>query len=825
MEELLDVADADLYRRNPFRILDLPANASARDIQRRENRMQMEAKLGTRPASTSGNPLQLTPAADAEAVRAALERLRRPIERFLTEIFWFWPQGGTTDIGLAALASGNIDAAVAHWTGEGARTDPTTAEHNLAVLYHLLVLDDETAVPGGARAISPSRIETAWKKAFANWRSVIARPEFWMALDARAKALGDVRLTPALVQDIRTAFPSALLRINTRLAFAAADRNDQASVRRNIAATFAAGLGEDSSPSALREALQPVRVRLKQEMDAAKARWLSKPHRGAVVIAEMEAACKRELEVVTIVLAAIPAAASGEFSALHKSLLDSLADTMLVGQIAYTNKTNDWAEGIRILDRALAHASGEAMRERLANNIVILKKNATLGNDWCAPGYWDLPEATIDQLEAARKRMDGGDCEGALRSLIALDFAAIGKPLRRAVSHCLSMWALHEFNGAMSDYSQPTKVRDMLWSNVRANTSLIVNRPTPTMGFLHPPCPVCSGRNYTSWINFKFRDVPMWMCASCSAEDDRQLEEQKRKFRPRGAGVLARVSLASEVDPADSGVREMHASLLKACNNFGGITADVAALKRQLGVKGAERAVVEYTFEGRPEDLVCHFCTTNRPAADCAITVPVWGDMRRAPGLFGEQVTVKRGQLAIPRCQHCRDAHRNVAPATREWEGLRSRAAEDARRRSTGRALSFSRRSMAWAAVCGTLVWLPLRSQTIRLPVLDASGLGRFAPLAAGMAIAIVLATLLALVGRGHARKVAVAVTAADDAFLAATPRPKLPENIKPESSFESFPRVAWLCEHGWAFGQESQTQAGENGPQQLRKAATGLVT
>ena len=136
-EPLLELASPAVYRRNLFRVLGLPITATAKDVQREQNRRRMQEKLGIAAANGSRGPLDLDPPPTEEDIRGAMERLNRPIDRLLDEIFWFWPTNGDSadDPALEALQQGDVKEAADIWMGLARDTrDGHIATHNLAVL-------------------------------------------------------------------------------------------------------------------------------------------------------------------------------------------------------------------------------------------------------------------------------------------------------------------------------------------------------------------------------------------------------------------------------------------------------------------------------------------------------------------------------------------------------------------------------------------------------------------------------------------------------------------------------------------------------------------
>src|SRR5271166_320040 len=88
---LIEVAQLDLYRRNPFRITGLVVNASAKAISKHADRLKMMAELGQ---GQGANPaaFALDPPPSVDQIREAMQRLKDPEARVIDEFFWFWPE-------------------------------------------------------------------------------------------------------------------------------------------------------------------------------------------------------------------------------------------------------------------------------------------------------------------------------------------------------------------------------------------------------------------------------------------------------------------------------------------------------------------------------------------------------------------------------------------------------------------------------------------------------------------------------------------------------------------------------------------------------------
>jgi hypothetical protein len=262
-ESLLQAIGPDLYRVNGFRLAQLTSDASQRDVARRLEKIAMLAKLDGAAEQTRG-PLALTPPPSVDAVRAAVERLRDPEARLLDEFFWFWQETGATDDALASLAHGDVAAARKQWQESGS----AVAQHNLAVLAHLLALDLECR----SLALAPGRTldsflcrlrDQAWTTAWQSWQATLQAQEFWDHFRERIRELNEPQLPEALATDFRRALPVTLLGINAQLAVQWAERRLPLEAARHRDLLKRSGLDALDGEEALRRALRPVRERIK----------------------------------------------------------------------------------------------------------------------------------------------------------------------------------------------------------------------------------------------------------------------------------------------------------------------------------------------------------------------------------------------------------------------------------------------------------------------------------------------------------------------------------------------------------------------------------
>jgi hypothetical protein len=268
-ESLFKAIGPDLYRVNAFRLAQLPANATQRDVTRRLEKIKMLAKFGEVSDQPRGS-LALNPPPDFDTVRVAIERLRDPETRLVDEFFWFWPESLTSeapDAALADLERGDVAAARKRWLEQLTRAPASAVvPHNLAVLAHLLALDLEARALAAGRALDSFLCrmrDQAWGDAWKYWKNVLEAEAFWDRFRERLRELNEPQLPESLVDEFRRGLPVALLGINAGLAVKWAEMRLPLEAARHRRLLQTSALDSIDIDEALRRALRPVRERIK----------------------------------------------------------------------------------------------------------------------------------------------------------------------------------------------------------------------------------------------------------------------------------------------------------------------------------------------------------------------------------------------------------------------------------------------------------------------------------------------------------------------------------------------------------------------------------
>lgn len=378
-ESLLEIAHPDLYKKNAFRVTDLPVDAMARDISRRQATMKQATGMGLPLPTGYGRVLPLKEPLDPDVFSEATQRLGDPERRLVDEVFWFWPRHfgeSRMDTALAALARGESQTVYRFWLQQRDNPDDEgTALHNLAILSHVFALDLE------AEALSRSLSEqeqaaraTWWQEAFKYWTALVDEEAFWSCVTARIRDLDDPRLTTGMARRIREALPQILLAVNARLAVSAAERGKTAECQRQLKLMRSTGFDSHLIDEALRQAAEPIRGRIKTLCRTVETQAPTNPSEAGDVV---ERFLTQSLPLLTVLDTILPAG-----NLVRDGMHDEVAQCALIALVIYGNKTGNWRIVLPLIDRILPIAVGKAICDRIQENRTAAQGNLVLAQCW-----------------------------------------------------------------------------------------------------------------------------------------------------------------------------------------------------------------------------------------------------------------------------------------------------------------------------------------------------------------------------------------------------------------------------------------------------------
>lgn len=106
---------------NPYRVLGLPATATARDVAKRISDLETFAELGKVKSYPHDFPCFGAVDRSLEAVKDAARKIEQPEGRLLHSFFWFRAGDSVDELAMDGLASGNVDQASEIWTKQLSR--------------------------------------------------------------------------------------------------------------------------------------------------------------------------------------------------------------------------------------------------------------------------------------------------------------------------------------------------------------------------------------------------------------------------------------------------------------------------------------------------------------------------------------------------------------------------------------------------------------------------------------------------------------------------------------------------------------------------------
>jgi hypothetical protein len=380
---LLDACGPDIYSRNAFRLLGADVDATGRQIKRRVQELQAAIEVDDLADEYSG-ALRPDPLPTREELSQAGRVLADTQLRFIHEFFWFWPlewgRCGSDKI-LKMIKAKKVREGRNQWEQIAANGDATAlvAKHNLAVLGHFLALNGEQQIltaTGNEELTKEYRkkLNAWWKYAFHYWTPLCRDEGFWSMLAHRIRSLDDPRLTTDFLRRFSQSLPVAFDNINADMAVAYCSRKIYVRARDHVLIMKASNAGDDDISASLRRVTEPLHIRVDAAVEQATGDIQNHKRSGAKRAGQLFESTRESLRVLGAIL--------GESAREYIDTCDQVAQAMLVCQVAYGNETEDWLTSEGILEQCLEIVRGDATRQRIEDNLKIVRQNDQLGQCW-----------------------------------------------------------------------------------------------------------------------------------------------------------------------------------------------------------------------------------------------------------------------------------------------------------------------------------------------------------------------------------------------------------------------------------------------------------
>lgn len=299
---LLNLAGADLFQRNAFRVTGLPVDADARDVARLTEHLRLLGETGRNPTLPS-RFMPLRPPPSTAETRAALDILKAPENRLTHEMFWFWPEvfgNSQADAAFQAWAAGDGEAALRIWTLKD--LDPKLggpARHNLAVFWLLTAIEREREMIG--QEVDPGQwaaIEECWSMAFKRWKTLAADDVFWDGIFVRIRQVGNPRLSSDFGRRLRIGLIEALGKTHVELALRHLEEGRPGPANFHAALMRLAISYPSRMALLLEPALEPARLRLRDQAREVRRAAESDPQNAAFGAGELLAKAGPLLDII-----------------------------------------------------------------------------------------------------------------------------------------------------------------------------------------------------------------------------------------------------------------------------------------------------------------------------------------------------------------------------------------------------------------------------------------------------------------------------------------------------------------------------------------------
>ena len=261
----------DPYSGNPFRVLGLRSDASAKDIARVADRFLKWIEIGETPQVVETLPYLRGLTRDRETIKNALGQIEDPRIRIEREIFWPYPSNSHFSSCCQCLLQGKYnefvtlcERAIAKVDLREGREEPlSTTEkldaafcrHFLAIFFHSNAISQAgDNLPQGHDA----RPTVDWHRAFQCWLMVYRDDLFWAHISTRVEHLNDPRMTGFEISRIREELPNRLLEISSSLALAALEKHKPQEFASNVRVIRKSPFAPSECERALKAVIAPL---------------------------------------------------------------------------------------------------------------------------------------------------------------------------------------------------------------------------------------------------------------------------------------------------------------------------------------------------------------------------------------------------------------------------------------------------------------------------------------------------------------------------------------------------------------------------------------
>jgi tetratricopeptide (TPR) repeat protein len=426
--------------KNPFLILQLPANATPAEIKRAGQLALTRARL--EGADNEQGQARL------RRIEEAIERLRDPVERIRAGLEWPSLSAAGAAVlrdnpafaNLAETADRDRSAEIDLLLAEETLNDRVHARAIFSLLraYAVLLKHGQSSLSGSLTPVHPAQRQLM-RAGLADWKSAMSTREFWLEQRLRAKALGDPRVDSAFMQQLESESTAIPLRRLAGLAGDTLRARNAVSCKSIVEALRESPLPQPQIDAALGTIYEPICARIAPALAAFQKAVKEVSSKSSSAYQSLLQRYQAEIGVDIALLVEI-----GDLpGSSEERVRDETAQTLKQLAVAAANNADAYDVSSLILDEARRAVAGSALSASVTQDQATVRRLAVQSER----AKKAAPHSA--RLETAIER---GDLESALAAIDQLiqvvqdDEAQELRAMRRRIA---SSFATELFNKAV----------------------------------------------------------------------------------------------------------------------------------------------------------------------------------------------------------------------------------------------------------------------------------------------------------------------------------------------------------------------------------------
>lgn len=539
----------EIYKKNAFRLLQIPTLSTDREITRRKQILEISRKT---QAPIPDGPCKIFPIVPDENhldINNLVDSLRDPVRRFYQEFFWFWPlsiEKNSTDPGLLALSNGFIDRAREIWAGN--YSDPrdyAISLHNLAVLNHFMVLDNNF--------IREQNAPPNWKEVYKVWGDLSVLTDFWSIQQEKIREVNDPRLTYENVNKLRQSALSIIAFTNAQEAIRLAEK-DRFEDAKNLMSNIQDTPVEIPINKIQKLAVDENREKVLTIINLVKQKAKNDPAHCEKTIESLLKESNKQIRIIKVI--------STEATNELKTLRNEVVEVALNAIEAYMIATDDSQRSIELVKTLKLMPITKKIDEKVDSLLESYTEFSKNHNYWHCSGYFDdgIPSELFEELEKAREAFNQQDYEVSITLLEAIlvsysdDQILKKKAIHPPLAFTLSRQAQDLAGRGLSILGTPRTTINKIFENIRNKDqrcilSLVAVKSNQIQDYSRRNmlyCCSCLSTIYGTFYTGEKDGLKYLVCERCYLNDRTELDTIRKKGLPfffQARDLLTRANL------------------------------------------------------------------------------------------------------------------------------------------------------------------------------------------------------------------------------------------------------------------------------------------